>query len=130
MSPIETIEALYSACRDKNHDLFKKLCHEDIEWIQSEGFPNGGTHRGPDAIVKNVFSRFHDEWEFFKFERDEIYESKNGFRVTALGRYLGKHKPGSRLIEAHAAHVYDLKGGRITRFRQYADTAVLTAAKR
>jgi ketosteroid isomerase-like protein len=42
MSSIEIIENLYSAFQNKDYDSFRALCSDDIEWIQNEGFPQGG----------------------------------------------------------------------------------------
>ncbi len=48
----------------------------------------------------------------------------------ALGEYRGTHKQTGRSTVAAFAHVYDLRDGRITRFRQYTDTAMVAEAMR
>lgn len=84
MTNIEIIETLYSAFRNKDDDTFRTLCCDDIEWIQNEGFPNGGHHHGADAVIENVFHQFEKDWNYFKFKVEEMFESQDGSKVTSL----------------------------------------------
>ena len=74
MSSIEIVENLYSAFQTKDYDSFRALCSKDLEWIQNKGFPKGGHHHGADAIIKNVFNQFEKDWNYFKFQIEEIFE--------------------------------------------------------
>ena len=128
MSSIEIIETLYRAFESKDYELFSKICDADIEWIQNKGFPNGGHHHGTEAVIQNVFKRFNDDWEYFKFDIEEMVESQDGSKVIVVGVYVGQHKRSRKKIEAAAAHIYEIKNQKIIKFRQFADTAVITAA--
>jgi ketosteroid isomerase-like protein len=128
MSSLEIIENLYSAFRGKDYDAFRALCSDDIEWIQNEGFPKGGRFHGASAVIKNVFQQFDKDWTYFKFRIDEMFESGDGSRVVVVGAYLGEHRQTRKTIEAAAVHLYDLENHKVKRFRQFADTAVITAA--
>jgi ketosteroid isomerase-like protein len=130
MTNIEIIETLYSAFRNKDYDSFRSLCSEDIEWIQNRGFPNGGHHRGADAVIKNVFQQFEDDWNYFKFDIEEMFESADSSRVTVIGTYIGEHKQTRKTVEALAAHIYEIEGLKVKRFRQFTDTALIVAALR
>ena len=46
-------------------------------WIQNKGFPTGGHHVGPDAVVEKVFKRFAMDWQSWRFD---------GRRVSRCGR--------------------------------------------
>ena len=48
-----------------------------------------------------------------------------GDRVIALGFYHGVYTATGKRMEVSFAHVYTLQDGRITRFVQYTDTAML-----
>ena len=128
MTNIEIIENLYSAFRGKDYDAFRALCSDDIEWIQNEGFPNGGLHHGADTVIKNVFHQFEKDWTYFKFRIDEMFESGDGSRVVVAGAYLGEHRKTRKTIEAAAVHLYDMEDSKVKRFRQFTDTAMITAA--
>ncbi len=128
MSSTEIIESLYNAFQRKDYDAFRALCSEDIEWIQNVGFPNGGHHHGADAVVKNVFKQFEKDWNYFKFQIEEMFESQDGSKVTVVGTYLGEHKQTRKKVDAAAAHIYEIENWKVKRFRQFTDTAVITAA--
>jgi ketosteroid isomerase-like protein len=128
MTNIEIIENLYSAFRGKDYDAFRALCSEDIEWIQNKGFPNGGHLHGADNVIKNVFHQFEKDWSYFKFKVEEMFESRDGSRVVVAGTYLGEHQQTRKSIEAGAVHLYDIENQKVKRFRQFTDTAMITAA--
>jgi ketosteroid isomerase-like protein len=128
MTPIEIIKNLYSAFRGKDYDAFRALCSEDIEWIQNKGFPKGGHHHGADAVIKNVFKQFEKDWNYFKFQVEEMFESQDGSKVTVIGAYLGEHKQTGKTVEAPAVHIYEVESRKVKRFRQFTDTAMITAA--
>ena len=128
MTNIEIIENLYSAFRNKDYDSFRTLCSEDVEWIQNEGFPKGGHHRGANAVIKEVFQQFDKDWTYFKYRIDEMIESRDGSRVIVVGAYLGQHQQTRKTIEAAAIHLYDIENQKVKRFRQFTDTARIIEA--
>ena len=95
----------------------------DVEWTETAGFPYGGTYRGIDEVVRNVFSRLGSEWEGFKAEPDHIYDA--GDTVIATGYYSGLYRATGRPMKASFAHVLTLKDGKIVRFIQYADSKLV-----
>lgn len=126
MSALATIDALYRAFREKDYEAFRKLCTEDLVWIQNPGFPGGATHHGPQAVIDGVFEAFDDRWSEFRFAIDETLDA--GDSVIVLGRYEGRHRETQRAFVASAAHVYDLRDGKVARFRQFTDTKVIADA--
>jgi hypothetical protein len=128
MTALEIVENLYKASRSKDYDSFRALCTKDIEWIQNRGFPKGGHHHGTDAVIKNVFQQFEKDWNIFKFEKEELFESKDGARVTVIGSYIGEHKQTGKTVIAAAAHIFETENGKVKRFRQFTDTATIATA--
>ncbi len=128
MSAIEIIETLYRAFQNKDYDAFRALCSEDVEWIQNKGFPKGGHHHGVDAVIKNVFKQFQKDWNYFNFNMEEMFESQDGSKVTVIGAYVGEHKRTGKKMEAAAVHIYEIENRKVNRFRQFTDTAMITAA--
>ena len=51
-----------------------------------------------------------------------------GDTIIAIGDYHGTHKSTGKSMTAAFAHLYDVNGGRITRFRQFTDTAIVRGA--
>lgn len=126
MSNVQTVQRLYDAFARRDADTIRRLFHPDIEWIQNEGFPGGGRHVGADAVLNDVFAKFRVEWAEWKAVVVEWLAA--GPTVIAIGEYCGTHKVTGRSAVAAFAHVYDLREGRIVRFRQYTDTAKVAEA--
>lgn len=107
------------------HCLFENLS-PDVTWHEMEGFPYGGVYHGPEEIRQNVFQHIDADWEDFSAVPSEFISA--GDRVITLGHYQGKCKATGKPLHAAFAHVYRLTDGRITEFRQYADSARLLQA--
>lgn len=123
MNNIEIIQELYRAVREKDYEAFRKICALEVKWIQNEGFPNGATHTGPDAVIKGVFEALHDNWAPWRFQIEEFLDA--GSSVAALGFYEGIHKVTQKLFHAAAIHVFDFADSKVVKFRQFADTKVI-----
>ena len=46
MNNLETVKRLYAAFASGNRDTILELFHPQIEWVQNDGFPGGGTFVG------------------------------------------------------------------------------------
>ena len=126
MTPLHTIQALYDAFARRDADAIRGLFHRDIEWIQNAGFPGGGRHVGADAVLNGVFAKFRVDWSAWQAPVTEWLDA--GRTIVAIGEYRGTHKETGKSMAAAFAHVYDVEDDRITRFRQYTDTAVIRDA--
>jgi uncharacterized protein len=123
MNNIEVIQELYRAFREKDYDAFLRICTEDLEWVQNEGFPGGATYKGASAVVENVFKANNNNWEGFAYEIIEFLDA--GSSVIVIGMYTGRHRVSSKFMRAAAAHVYNLRDGKVCRFRMFADTKTI-----
>ncbi|MDO9170985.1 MAG: nuclear transport factor 2 family protein [bacterium] len=101
------------------------LAH-DVSWTEAEGFPYGGTYVGPEAVLQGVFMKLGTEWDGFAAVPREFVA--DGDTVVALGTYSGKFKATGKNFAAPFAHVWQFRDGKVARFRQYTDTAVVRAA--
>lgn len=120
MNNIEVIKELYRAFREQDYDTFLRLSTEDIEWIQNEGFPGGATYKGASAVIQGVFKANNDKWSGFAYHIEEILDAGNS--VIVIGKYSGRDRLSGKTMSAAAAHIYDLRDGKIARFRMFADT--------
>ena len=120
MSPLETIREMYRAMRAGDDAAFTALCTDDLVWQQSAGFPGGSTWLGAAAVIENVFRANARRWTGFSFTEEEMFAA--GDRVVVLGHYSGTAPATGKAMRAAVAHVYDLRDGRIARFRMFADT--------
>lgn len=94
----------------------------DIVWNEAENFPyaDGNPYTGPQAVLQGVFARCIGEWDGFAVQIDAMHDA--GETVIATGRYLGTCKATGRAQHTQMAHVWTVRGGRVVRFQQYADT--------
>jgi ketosteroid isomerase-like protein len=100
----------------------------EIEWIEAESSPYGrrGPLRGPQAVLDAVWRPLQRDWERIAVEPRELIEVTSG--VLALVRYRGVRRGTGARLDAQAAHLWDLRDDRITRFRGFADTHALHVA--
>ncbi len=126
MNNLDLVKRLYTAFSQRDADKIREIFHPDIEWIQNEGFPNGGRHVGADTVLNEVFAKFRTDWDSWRAVVHEWLDT--GDAIVALGEYRGKHKVTGKSAVAVFAHVYDCRDNRIIRFRQYTDTAKVTEA--
>lgn len=123
MKNIEVVQELYRAFRAKDYDAFTRICTDDLEWIQNEGLPNGTTYQGPSEVIEGVFQANDHTWERFAYEIEEFLEA--GDSVIVIGKYSGQNRMSGKSMRAVAAHIYDLRDGKIYRFRMFADTKTI-----
>jgi hypothetical protein len=100
----------------------------DVSWTEAEGFPYAGTYVGADAILANVFMKLGSEWEGYAAIPQQFVA--DGDTVVVLGQYSGKYNATGKSFAAPFAHVWNLRDGKIIRFRQITDTAVVQRALR
>lgn len=100
----------------------------DIEWIEAESSPYGGSApiRGREAVLRGVWLPLREDWEHIVIEPHELIELPSG--VLALVRYRGVRRGTGACLDAQAAHLWDVEGDRITRYRGFADTYALQLA--
>src|SRR5262245_51960647 len=121
---VAVVRRLYEA--RGNPDIIRQALAPDIRWEVVEGFPYGGVYVGLDDVLGNFFGRLVEDFENFVAAGAEFFES--GDRVIALGSYSGRAKATGREFTARFTHVWTLRGGKIVRLQQCADTVQVTRA--
>ena len=95
-----------------------------IEWDEAEGFMYGGRYFGPNGVLEGVFQKIGTEWEGFTVTPEKIVDGGDG-NVVALGTYSGTYLPTGKSVTVPFAHAWELRDGKIIRFRQFTDTLVI-----
>ncbi len=126
MNNLAIVQSLYDACGRRDWEMIRNLFAPDIEWIQNEGFPGGGRRVGADAVLNDVLGKFRAEWKSWQAVVTEWLDASHA--VVALGEYRATHRVTGKSAVAAFAHVYEVREGRITRFRQFTDTAMIRTA--
>lgn len=119
---VDLVRAIYDAFAAGDVPGLLGRMSTDIEWNEAEGFiyADGNPYVGHDAIVSGVFARLGSEWDGLAAIPQEFLDA--GDAVVALGRYRGTHKGTGRPLDAEFAHVWRIRDGKATAFRQFTDT--------
>jgi ketosteroid isomerase-like protein len=94
---------------------------DDIEWHEPEGMPYGGVYHGGEAVAQNVFGPITQDIPDFAVTPEEFIAS--GDAVAVVVRYTGTGKATGKPLDLSVMHVWDVRDGKIARFREFADTA-------
>jgi len=126
---VTTVRRFYDALARGDVPAVLAVLDPDIEWTEAERFPYySGTWHGPQAVVDNLFIPLSRDWDGFSGKVHEFIA--DGDRVVTLGTYAGTSKKTGRAFTAAFAHVWTVRGEKLTRFNMHTDTAkVLDALK-
>jgi len=117
---VEFVKSVYGAFDRGDVPAVLGAFADDIEWFEAEGMPYGGVYRGPEAVAQNVFGPITEDVDGFALVREEFVASDG--TVAAVVRYTGTGKATGKALDVPAVHVWDVRDGKLTRFRQYIDT--------
>jgi ketosteroid isomerase-like protein len=117
---VEFLKGLYGAFGRGDVPTVLGGFADDIEWHEAEGMPYGGVYRGGDAVLQKVFGPIATDVEDFAVTAEEFVGS--GETVAAVVRYTGTGTVTGKTLDVPVVHVWDLRDGKITRFRQFIDT--------
>ena len=128
MTNLQVVQRLYDAFGRRDREAILTVLDPQVEWVQNEGFPDGGTHVGAEAVLDNVFARFRQDWDSWQAVVAEWLDA--GDTIVALGEYRGTFQETQRSTRAAFAHVYRVRDGRVVRFQQFTDTLKVAEAMR
>jgi ketosteroid isomerase-like protein len=117
---VEFVKGVYGAFGRGDVPAVLGAFADDIEWFESEGMPYGGVYRGPEAVAQNVFGPITEDIDSFALVTEEFLDS--GETVAAVVRYTGTGKATGKALDLPAVHVWDVRDGKLARFRQFIDT--------
>ena len=125
-TPTETVKKFYNRLAAGDAPEIMALMTDDIEWITMLDFHLDG--RGPQQVAAKVLTPLMQEWESFAPTPTEFIEA--GDKVISLGTFTCVHRTTRKRADSTYAHVWDVRGGKIARFRQYIDTLAIAEARR
>jgi ketosteroid isomerase-like protein len=118
---VEFVKGMYAAFARGDVPAVLDGFADDIEWHEAAGMPYGGVYRGGEAVLQNVFGPITTDVDGFAVTPEEFVGS--GDTVAAIVRYTGTGKVTGKTVDVPAVHVWDIHDGKLTRFRQFIDTA-------
>jgi hypothetical protein len=99
---------------------------DNVEWSTPDiGIPPGGKYHGK-AGVAQFFQQVGETWDFQAFEpRDYI---ASGDQVAVCGSYAFTSRKTGRKASCDWVMVWTIQAGKVLRFQEYTDSAVLRDA--
>lgn len=121
-TPTAVAERLYRAFADTDATALLGLLTADFVGTVSSGMPHGvgGTHRGPAAMVANVWGRIAAIYDIH-VDADR-YLAVDDTHVVVVGRYRGSARAADGLVDAAFAHIITTRGDRVAALQQITDT--------
>jgi len=121
---IELVKQLYAAFGRKDIALINQLIEPDIEIAQSTELPWGGEFHGPSGLEKFFTTLTTHVNSTLVFER--FLDA--GDHVVAIGRTRGTVAASGKPFDVPVAHVWQIREGKIARFRPFIDHPTMQAA--
>jgi ketosteroid isomerase-like protein len=117
-----TVREALKALGEGEVDRFLEALAEDVEWIAPEGskFPGSGTHRGRDAVRKELFDQIESGFPAFGYRPAHYLEAEEEEMVVTLGSFVGEGSSGE--FDVPGAVVWELEHQSITRVRIHSDS--------
>ena len=99
----------------------------DVEWELPvmKNVPFAGRWQGHEQVGQ-FFDKVAEAQETLEFEPKEFIAQDD--KVVVLGHFSMRIKSTGRVFSSDWAHVWTVKGGKVTRFYEYVDTAAVSGA--
>ncbi len=123
------VQEVYEKFRTGDTQPFLSAFAPDIEWQlpTMDSVPFAGTWRGHDGVMQ-FLQTLGETQDVIEFQPEEYVAQDD--EVIVLGHFRMHVKATGRVSESAWAHVWTLDAGKITRFREFVDTAAVSRAHR
>ncbi|MGX1915614.1 nuclear transport factor 2 family protein [Streptomyces phaeochromogenes] len=125
-APADVVRRQYLASAAGDLEALRATLAPDVEWTEMAGFPLAGTYRTPDGVTAGVMEKLGQDWDGWT-AHDDTYVV-DGENVVVLARYTATNKATGKAIAVRVAHHFVVRAGRIVRFEQFVDTALVRDA--
>jgi len=118
----DIIKGLYDAFARGDVGAVLGALDPAIEWREAESirYAKGNPYVGPSAVAQGVLMTLATSIDNFAVVSAGVIDG--GEMVAAEGRYTGTVKSTGTPLDAQFVHVFELRAGKIVKFRQYTDT--------
>jgi len=114
----EVVDKAYKAFSAGDIPAILELLGEDVEWLVPATLPQGGTFRGKEGVLK-FFEGLGASWDPLVIEI-EVVDDLGRDEAIGIVRGSGSLRGGAP-AEYGAVHVFTVRDGLVTRFREFVD---------
>ncbi len=124
-APAEVVRELYSKLTAGDASGALALMTDDVDWVPMMDYEFEGW--GPQNVLEGMLIPAMNEWVTFILTPGEFVAESD--KVVSIGRFHSTHRATGNTVEVNYTHAWDVRDGKIARFRQYIDTAKIEAAR-
>lgn len=123
----QLVQRAYASVAAGDMQALLQLLDTDIEWQlpKMDGVPFAGTWRGHQQVLR-FMGLLAETQEVVEFQPDQFIAQDD--TVIALGHFFMRVRATGKDSKSDWAHCWTIKGGKITHFREFVDTAVVSKA--
>ena len=115
---LDPVNGAYAAFAKGDIPGLLELLGEDVDWSSPGTLPQGGDYMGKEGALQ-FFQGIGASWDSLDVEVESIAETADGMVVVVT--HLSGTRKGGGPAEYGAAHVFNVRDGKIVRFREYVD---------
>lgn len=119
---IESLQRAYEGFAKRDIPAVLSVMSTDIEWDATDALAHTGFYQGHEGVIQYLRD-LNGVWEDFELEPDQFVEAADGRNVMVLGVTRGRLIQTGEHVEARFAHIGEVKGGKIVRFKICLDRA-------
>jgi uncharacterized protein len=119
-SNVDVVNAAYENFARGDVPAVVAAVDDAVQWESPGCLPQGGSFTGP-AGVSSFFEAIGANWQELSIDIEQLLDA--GDEVVAIGHGAGNLSGGDPAGYGFA-HVFTVSGGKIVRFREYADPDV------
>ena len=127
---IALVQSLYAAFGKGDIATIIYSLTPDVAWHsggRATDFPGFGPRKGQKA-VEDFFKIIADNNDFSHFTPGDFYAADD--KVFVLGDYAITLKKTGKKFASDWVHIFTIRGGKVTAFREFLDTALAAEAYR
>ena len=117
-SSVDLVNGAYAAFAKGDIPGLLESLSDDVDWSSPGVLPQGGDFSGKDGVLK-FFQNIGAMWDSLTIEVEGVADAGDGL-VLAVVSASGTRKGGGAAGYG-AAHAFNVRDGKIVRFREYAD---------
>jgi uncharacterized protein len=124
------VKGLYAAFKRGEIATIVGAMTDDADWQihgREKDFPTIGRFTGQKGVGE-FFARVAEHLEYTEFEPREFHAA--GDKVFVLGRHGWKVRRTGKPASAEWCHIFTVKNGKVSEFREFTDTAQFAEAYR
>jgi len=125
-SNVEIVKGMYESFSEGDIESVAATWAPDIEMTEQAGLVHGGTFRGVDGLIEDVFSVMGTIWEDVSVVPDRFIA--DGDTVVAFYTWSATSIETGKDVEFPGIHVFEFNDGAISQWTSYGDTALYNAA--